>query len=228
VVIESPRHLRSLTELTDAEVALVFRAYRDRTRDMERDKQVAYALAFKNVGPAAGASLEHIHSQIVGLPLVPPVMHEELQGAAKFFAIQRDCVFCHLIQQELLARRRIVVRVEQFVAICPYASRFPYEVWVLPERHSASFQHSPDAQLAVLARTARCILSALERGCGITAYNFLIHSSPFDIDCQDHYHWHMEIIPRTVKAAGFEWGTGMQINPVLPEEAADQLRNAIA
>ncbi len=224
VIIESPRHLKSLSELSASQSQLVFRAYRDRMLVMRQQGHVACALPFKNVGPAAGASLEHVHSQIVGLPMVPPVLLEELQGAQRHFQQHGDCVFCRMIREELAQQQRVVIANEHFVAFCPHASRFGYETWVLPRDHTACFDEIDDEHLVELGGLVKQLVSRLEDDCGVTSYNYLVHSAPFDRSRGDHYHWHIEIIPRVVQVAGFEWGTGININPVLPEQAAIQLR----
>jgi len=224
VIIESPRHVASLSELTDVEAELVFRAYRDRIRDLKAEGRYKYVQIFKNVGPAAGASLEHVHSQLVALPGVPEVLQQELAASADYFQQHQRPLLVDLIEQEQAAMTRVVAQTANFVAFCPYASRFPYEVWIAPRRHQPRFEAVETGMLGELSRLAREIAGCIERAVGAAAYNAFLHTLPFDMPAYDHYHWHIEILPRLTKVAGFEWSTGCFINPYSPESAADHLR----
>jgi len=224
VVIEAPTHMTSMSQLTAEQTRLMLAAYRDRMQVMRDTPAIVCAMPIKNVGPDAGASLAHSHSQIVGLPFVPPYVEAELAGAARFLKSHRECVFCSLIREELRADRRTVARTEDFLAWCPFASRFSLEVWIAPRDHQSRFETSDDLLLEKLGRLLQRILRKIESHPRITAYNYYFHSTPFDSDRDDHYHWHIEIIPRIAKAAGVEWGTGVHINSVTPEQAAIELR----
>jgi UDPglucose--hexose-1-phosphate uridylyltransferase len=226
VIIESPRHVASLSELTDAEIELVFRAYRDRIRDLAATGRFQYVQIFKNVGPAAGASLEHVHSQLVALPGVPEVLQQELIACSDYYREHNRPLLTSLIDRELAAGDRIVAQTPNFVAFCPYASRFPYETWLAPRRHQPRFEAATEAELVEIALLARDIVGRIERAAGIAAYNAFLHTLPFNLPSGDHYHWHIEILPRLTKVAGFEWSTGCFINPFLPESAAALLRRA--
>ena len=228
VIIESPRHVASLSELTDAESELVFRAYRDRIRDLAATGQFQYVQIFKNVGPAAGASLEHVHSQLVALPGVPEVLQQELAASSEYYREHQRPLLTSLLESELAAGDRVVAQSANFVAICPYASRFPYETWLAPRHHQPRFEAATDGELAEIALLARDVIGRLERAAGITAYNAFLHTLPFRAPQGEHYHWHIEILPRLTKVAGFEWSTGCFINPFSPESAAALLREAPA
>ena len=227
VFIESPRHVASMSQQTDEELELTFRAYRDRVQAAGQVVSVVHAMVFKNVRPAAGASLEHVHSHLTGLPIVPALVQEELDGVRRYGQQNDRCVFCDMIQQEQQATLRMLDRTSHFVAFCPFASRFAYETWILPIGHASHFQHVADDHLPELGRLVRRSVARLEKVLGQPAYNYVIHSAPFDMDCTDHYHWHIEILPRIAKAGGFEWGTGYFINSVPPEEAALALREVV-
>lgn len=227
VIIESPRHVASLSDLTDAEAELAFTAYRDRIRVLKADGRYRYVQIFKNAGPAAGASLEHVHSQLLALPQVPEVVQQELANSANYFQQHRRPLLVDLIEQEIGHRCRIVAITEQFIAYCPPASRFPYEVWLAPRRHQSRFEDLPADKLGELSRLARDCISCIERALAQPAYNYFLHTQPFDSPAHDHYHWHIEIIPRLTKIGGFEWGTGCFINPQVPESAAAELRAAL-
>jgi UDPglucose--hexose-1-phosphate uridylyltransferase len=224
VIIESPRHVASLAELTPAEAEQVFYAYRDRILKLKAQGQYRYVQIFKNVGPAAGASLEHVHSQLVALPGVPEVIAQELASCRDYFAQQGRPLLADLVEQELAVGERLVAATEQFVALCPRAGRFPYETWLLPRRPQPSFEATQVGELGELSRLMQDLIGRIERTGGCAAYNYVLHSQPFDTPADDHYHWHIEIIPRLTKVAGFEWGTGCFINPLPPEAAAAHLR----
>lgn len=224
VIIESPRHVASLSELTPTEGELVFRAYRDRIAALKATGRYRVVQIFKNVGPAAGASLEHVHSQLIALPGVPEVLAQELASCREHFAANRRPLVGDMLERELAAGARIVAKTANFVAFCPYASRFPYEVCLAPLQEQGSFEDAQASELGELSRLACDLVGRIERAGGQSAYNCVLHTQPFDTPPHDHYHWHIEILPRLTKVAGFEWGTGCFINPLPPESAAAQLR----
>jgi len=232
VIIESSRHLSATGSLTDAELTEVLKISRDRFRTHRADPRLRYVQLFKNVGEAAGASLEHLHSQLMGLEFVPAAIVEELAGVHDHQARTGRCIFCDLIECELASGLRIVGATEEFVALCPYASRFPYEVWLLPRGHASRFEEADDRLLAALSTSLLGVLRGLEKlfassGLSSSAYNYVLHSAPFDSSEPCYYHWHIEVLPRAVKQAGFEWGAGVHINPVAPEAAATALRELV-
>ncbi len=225
VIIESAEHLTRQTALADSHHQMVFETYRDQLHRFRTLDSIQYVQIFKNCGPAAGATLEHSHSQIIALDRVPAFAQAELLSCHEHWIANQQCAFCQLIEQEQNDAERIVLRNEKFVAICPFASRLPYEIWILPVKHAADFDAVPNADLAAFAQMVKKVLARLEQLIPNVAYNYHIHSAPFDSDCYDHYHWHMELIPRVAGLAGFELATGLFVNPVLPEQAAQQLRS---
>lgn len=226
VIIESPQHKISLTDLDDESLRLTFLSYRDRMKVLGSEGPWNYVQIFKNVGAAAGSSIEHAHSQAVGLPAVPVRVADELAHCREFLKKTRRPLFQTLLEEELAQGSRIVAETADFVALCPYASRFAYETWILPRQMLPRFETSSDALAEQLARFTASVIGKLERTLNRPAYNYLIHSAPFDGTADDHYHWHVEIFPRVTKPAGFEWGTGYYINPVTPELAAQVLASA--
>lgn len=224
VIIESPRHVASLSDLSAAEAALVFRVYRDRMQQIQAEQRFKYVQIFKNAGPAAGASLEHLHSQLIALHHVPAVVQQELAACRAYYRRHGQGLLAALLASELAGGKRIVSQTERVVAFCPYASRFAWEVWVMPRRPQACFQDSEDAEIEETAQVVRDLVGRIERAMGQVAYNYFLHSLPFDEVEREHYHWHVELVPRLTKTAGFEWSTGCFINPVPPEWAAEQLR----
>jgi UDPglucose--hexose-1-phosphate uridylyltransferase len=224
VIIESPRHVASICQLPGPQLAEVFAAYRDRLQVHGRDPRLAYGMLFKNVGEAAGASLGHVHSQLIVTPIVPINVQEELAGSLEFHRRHGQCIYCRLIEHELSAGTRLVLDRPRFAAFCPVASRFPYETWVVPKRHASHYEAIQPGEIEELAAVVQEVIGRLEARLDRPAYNYLIHTAPFDTRQIDHYHWHMEITPRLTRTAGFEWGTGFYINDVSPEAAAARLR----
>jgi UDPglucose--hexose-1-phosphate uridylyltransferase len=224
VIIESPRHLISTSELSEEELREVFWVYRDRLVDLKKDPRLVYGMIFKNVGAAAGASLEHTHSQLIVTPIVPINVWEEMTGSLEFYNYRGRCVYCDMVQQELAFEKRIVWDTPGFVAFCPFASRFPFETWILPKNHSSHFENIQKNEVDELSGVMRQVIVKIEAALDQPAYNYIVHTAPFDTQELGHYHWHIEIMPSLTKTAGFEWGTGFYINPVPPEQAAAFLR----
>ena len=224
VIIECPQHLEDIISLDQKNIEEIIWVYRDRMRDLAQDLRFEYALIFKNKGRIAGASLNHSHSQIIVTPVVPKRTEEELAGSNKYFTLKGKCVFCDIINQELDSKERILWDNEDFVSLCPFASRFPYEINILPRQHYSNFETITERGVKNLAVMLRKCLGSLDKTIPDVPYNYLIHTSPYTLANLDYYHWHLEIIPRLTRVAGFEWGTGFYINPVLPEEAAGYLR----
>jgi len=225
VIVETPEHNTSLSQMSEKQVADVFFAFRDRMIDLRRDVRLRYVIAFKNHGAAAGATLEHPHSQLIALPVVPKRVQEELEGARRYYSFRERCIYCDILQQELQGRERIVFESDHFIVIAPFASRFPFESWIVPRRHNAHFEVAEPAVIQNLGWVARTVLRKIDKALEQPPYNFMLHTAPLQEGPLDHYHWHLEVIPKLTKVAGFEWGTGFYINPTPPEEAAQFLRD---
>jgi UDPglucose--hexose-1-phosphate uridylyltransferase len=224
VIIETPDHKDAFAELSSKRVEDVLWAYRDRLVDLKRDIRFRYILIFKNHGSAAGATLEHEHSQLIALPIVPTSVLDEVEGCRAHFRQKERCIYCDIIRQELSQADRIVSDNPEFVAVTPFAPRFPFEMWILPKRHAAYFEESQRTQFDWLARILGDSLRRMDRVLSRPAYNFVLHTSPLHERTGEFYHWHFELIPKLTQVAGFEWGTGFYINPVTPEESAKFLR----
>jgi len=218
--------METLATMPVKRVEDVLWAFRDRILDLKQDHRFKYILVFKNHGEAAGASLEHPHSQLIALPILPKQVVEELDGAKHYFANKERCIFCDVIRQELDNPVRVAGENQDFVVLSPYAPRFPFETWILPKRHESAFENSPSNLYENLARILRTLLIKAFYVLDNPAYNLVLHTSPIQDNTNDYYHWHLEIIPKLTKPAGFEWGTGFHINPTPPEEAARFLREA--
>jgi UDPglucose--hexose-1-phosphate uridylyltransferase len=175
---------------------------------------------------AAGASLEHSHSQIIALPIIPRRVAEEIEGAKNYFNYKDRCVFCDIIRQEIQQKSRLILENNGFISVAPFASRFPFETWILPKTHCASYEHMNSSLSEEAAQILSETLRRMNRVLNEPPYNYVIHTSSFSGLESEYYHWHFEIMPKLTKVAGFEWGTGFYINPTPPEEAAEYLREA--
>jgi UDPglucose--hexose-1-phosphate uridylyltransferase len=226
VIIETPDHEKTLATMSEGEIERVLSAFRERVRDLKQDRRFRYILLFKNHGGPAGATLEHSHSQLIALPIVPDFVREEVEGARHHFAHKERCVFCDIVHQELAAGQRIILENADIVALAPYAPRFPFETWLVPRRHGSRFEEAAQHEYQSLARLLKALLLRVNRALESPSYNLIVHSSPFSEETSEFYHWHLELMPRLTKVAGFEWGTGFYINPTSPEEAARVLREA--
>lgn len=226
VVIESPDHLGEMSQLPVEQINLVLTAYRARMIDLSRDQRFRYMQIFKNHGEAAGASLEHAHTQLVATPIVPRRILEELSGCEQHFHIKERCIFCDIIDQEMTVGKRVVAENPDYIAIEPFAPRFPFETWILPKAHQPSFELAYHGNFLSLARILKETLMRLHLALGAPPYNFVLHTSPCnDPEGPRQYHWHFELMPKLTRVAGFEWGTGFYINPTPPEDAAAYLRD---
>jgi UDPglucose--hexose-1-phosphate uridylyltransferase len=226
VIIETPHHDRSLAAMSEPEIERVVWAYRERILDLKQDGRLRYILVFKNHGAAAGATLEHTHSQLIALPIVPDLVREEMDGARRHFEVKERCVFCDIVREDLRDGRRLIQENADIVALAPYAPRFAFETWLLPRRHGARFEEAPRHEYESLARLLKSVLLRMDRALESPPYNLVVHTSPFSHGTGDIYHWHIEIMPKLTRVAGFEWGTGFYLNPTSPEEAAQVLRAA--
>lgn len=226
VIIEAPDHVPDVAALDKAQIAAVLRAYRDRILELKKDGRWRYVLIYKNQGGPAGATLEHCHSQLVALSTVPKQVVEEIDRARGYFDSIGHCPYCDIVQQEQSERKRWVFESDHFIVICPYASRFPYETWILPKFHSPFFESTGNDQYGEMARCLKETLLRLNRRLTNPFLNYIIHSTPLDGFAADCHDWRLEILPKLVQVAGFEWGSGSFINPVAPEDAARLLREA--
>jgi UDPglucose--hexose-1-phosphate uridylyltransferase len=226
VVIETPDHYASLATLPSDAVADVFLTFRDRILDLKKDPRFEYVLVFKNHGEPAGASLEHPHSQLIATPIIPIMVSEELKGSQEYWERKERCVWCDIIRQERRDRRRVVAESGGFVALEPFAPRFPFETWILPVRHRSAFEESGVEELRGLADMVGTFMRRMNRALSSPPFNFMLHTAPLRDGALEHFHWHLEIIPKLTRVAGYEWGSGFFINPAPPEDAAEALRDA--
>jgi UDPglucose--hexose-1-phosphate uridylyltransferase len=230
VIIETPQHFKEICDLETEHIELIIKAYHQRYIDLKKDTRFKYIIVFRNYGKDAGASLEHPHSQLIALPIVPKRVKEELKGAEQYFNYRGRCVFCDIIAQEFEEQKRIVSDNDDFLAFNPFTPRFPFETWIIPKQHCADFSHFVPTKgknsIPELAKILKEILLKIKVSLGDPSYNFILHSTPLKEEEREDYHWHIEIMPRLTGVAGFEWGSGFYINPTPPEKAAECLKAA--
>lgn len=232
VILETSQHIANMADLSDDQISKVIGAYIDRISDLEKDKRFKYVLVFKNYGWTAGAGrIQHARSQLIATPVNPKRVKEELAGAKRYYDYHERCIFCDLIKQELASKDRLILDIDGFIAVTPFAARFPFEVWILPKKHSCDFTSLDMTQRLDLGRIIKKTLSKLKKGLNDPPYNYIFHTAPFRREKAGYwksidydYHWHIEIMPRLTRVAGFEWGTGFYICPLPPEDAAKFLR----
>lgn len=220
VIIETPQHNYDLYQLSKTHMENIFKVFRDRILDLKKDIRFEYILIFKNCGKQAGATLTHPHSQLIALPMIPIIIKQELTGAENYFTYKERCIYCDIINEELNKNTRVISENDNFVAICPYASRFPFEIWILPKRHDPMFEDIQDKEVSDLASIMQLINKKLNIALEKPPYNYMLHTSPLRHYNLSHYHWHIEITPQLSGVGGFEWGSGFYINPIPPEDAA--------
>ena len=232
IVVETNQHIANMADLSEEQIAKVLNCYSDRIVDLERDSRIKYVLVFKNYGQGSGSTrIKHARSQLIATPVNPKRVKEELAGSRLYYEYHERCVFCDLIQQELDQKERIILDCDGFVAVSPFAARFPFETWVLPKQHCCDYTYMNADSRRNLARLLKAVLLKLKIGLNDPDYNYIIHTAPFRREkvgywktIEYDYHWHIDIMPRLTKVAGFEWGTGFYICPVPPEDTAKFLR----
>lgn len=228
VIIETPDHNQNLEDMSTDRITDVIIAYRERIVDLKKDLRFRFVLIFKNQGRIAGASLEHSHSQLIALPEVPRTVNGEIDGARRFYSYKERCIFCDIIDHELSHGERLVKENPTFIAIAPYAPRFPFETWIIPKEHMPRFEEGKREVYESLAEILGDVIRRLNKALRNPPYNYIIHTTPFNDphlgDIGHLYHWHIEVMPRLTRVAGFEWGSGFYINPTPPEDAARFLR----
>ena len=235
IVIESPQHLRE-SQLPKEQMTKSVNVILDRIQDLEKDRDIKYVLIFKNYGRAAGGGhFDHARTQLIGTPVNLKRVKEELTGTKLYYEYKERCIFCDMIKQEMLSGKRIVAESKYFVALAAFASRFPFETWILPKEHSCDFYKVERGKIPDLTELMVTIFAKMRKVIGDFPFNFVLHTAPFrrDLGKRDYwetieqdYHWHFEILPILTRVAGFEWGSGFYINPLPPEDACKSVREA--
>jgi len=247
VIIDHNNHGIAIHEMEISHLQMLFSVYKQRMQELyDNDKRIRYVLVFKNFGEAAGASIKHTHSQIIAMPVIPENVYNEVLNSRNYYQKTHQCIFCSLIDEALTfeatiydrdsgeVRRKIdvgqyvVERGEKFIAIKPFASRYEWEVHILPLKHESDFLNSSDEDFEDLSKVLKNTMARLDHVIGGAQYNFFLHSQPHGnacSDCAPSYHWHLEICPRTSIPTGFELGSGLFVSTISPEDAAEQLRD---
>lgn len=225
VIIESPNHVDSLTEVSNSQIELILSAYQQRLAHWRALNTLQYAVVFKNYGADAGASLSHTHSQLMCLDFTPSNVDWTHRRLSEYRRLYHNCYYCQVVAEEIKSQERIIRETEHFIVVCPFASRFPYCYSIIPKHHRAHFDEIDQDELRDLASTLRDSLKALEASQPLAAYNFIVQTAPFHSPDYDAHHWRLRVIPRLNKVAGFEWGSDCFINTILPETAAQILRD---
>lgn len=225
VIVETPAHNQTMALLPVGQLEHVLAAYRHRLRAFYRDRRIEHVILFKNYGEAAGTSLIHPHSQIVGMPVLPSQLRARLEEALRYWGNVGECLYCRTLHEELREGTRVIAENASFAAFVPYAALSPFHVWFFPKHHSACFGDASDSQLADLAAILREVLARLYAGLADPDYNYVIRSLSPQESALKYFHWYISLIPRVTKSAGFELGTGMFINVALPEHSAEFLRS---
>jgi len=232
IIIETPGHGEGVCRRPPEKIVELLETYQKRMSDLRLDRRLLYTMVFKNHGERAGASLSHPHSQIIATPIVPKRVREEIDGTLEYYDYKMRCVFCDIVREEKRFGERIVFENVSFISFCPFASRFPFEIWLMPKRHMSAYTDMTRQEAFELADCIGATMKRLAAALGEPQYNWMLHTEPNDAvprnpwpEIKEHYHWHFEIIPKLTRVAGFEWGTGFYINPTPPEAAAEYLRN---
>jgi UDPglucose--hexose-1-phosphate uridylyltransferase len=224
VIIESPNHKDLPSTISIPQFKNILLMFRERILDLKKDTRFKYIMIFKNQGEGAGASLSHPHTQLIALPVIPKSIVEELRGSKEYYGYKERCIFCDIIRQEIFQGVRIVSENNGFISIAPFASRYPFETWILPKKHNSTYENMDEVQYQHLAEIFSDTLKRLDRAVNYPPYNYILHTSPLKENVEEYYHWHFEIMPRIIRTAGFERGSGFFINPTAPEDAARFMR----
>ena len=225
VIVETPDHSKTTALLRDCEVECIIQTYLNRFLFASADPRVGQVTLFKNHGEAAGTSLEHPHSQIIATPVITAQLRDRLINSLKHFDEFGECLYCHVLDQELKDATRVILETEHFVSFVQFAALTPFSTLIMPRRHMACFAQINDAEVAGLAHTLRVTLAKLYYGLENPDFNYSIRTAPHEYMGVKYHHWYLSIIPRLTKMAGFELGSGMFINASLPEEDASFLRS---
>ena len=223
-VIITADHKKQMAQFTPQEIKMVIDVYQERYLDLINKKFIKYVSIFHNHGREAGASVAHPHSQLIAIPVIDPDLRDSIDGAESYYRSQGECVYCRMLNWELKEKRRIIYQNEKFVVLCPFAPQVSFEVRIYPKEHQPYFEKMGEDDKKLFAQALQKALSKIHRGLKDPAYNFYIHTAPIDGETYNHYHWHLNILPKTAVWAGFELAVGIEISTIEPEKAAEFLR----
>ncbi len=230
IIAEAPGH-ETPEDMGPEQVRGVVGLYRQRLRDIQSDERIKYVLICKNSGPAAGASFSHPHSEIIAMPVIPHRIKNKLEGAKEYYNYKERCIFCDIMDEELRAGTRIVSETERYLLFCPYASKLPFEYWIMPKTHRCAFEDTDDAELDDLSRVIVSSIRKMREVLREPSYNMILHTAPNRVPRRDHwhtlgddFHWHLEVVPRLRRTPGSQWGSGFYVLATSPEDAARHYR----
>jgi UDPglucose--hexose-1-phosphate uridylyltransferase len=227
VIVETPDHSKAMALLSEPEIELVLQCYRERYMVLTKDPRIEQITIFKNHGLSAGTSLEHPHSQVIATPIIPPDIRNRMEEALRFYDSSGQCIFCKVLWDELADQVRLVQETDHFVAFTPFAALTPFSLWIFPRRHMASFPEIHPEEITDLARMLRVVLAKLYYSLGNPDFNYIVRTAPTEGRYLRYVHWYITVVPRLTRAAGFELGSGMYINPTIPEANAAFLRGVV-
>lgn len=227
IVVDTPDHLQNWPQMDVRQIEKIIMAYRQRSLDLRGDDRFRQILITKHHGlpPSPSPYQSHHHSHIIAMPVIPLRIEEEIKGTLEYYQRKDRCGYCDSISHEIGGQKRVILETDEFLNFVPFASRFPYENWVIPKRHLPDFGLITDSQIVDLAGALKSIFTRLHKIFPEAIISMVLHSSPVQEYFREEYHWHIELRPRTERPVGFEWGTGFFINYVSPEEAAVTLRD---
>ncbi|MBI4839094.1 MAG: galactose-1-phosphate uridylyltransferase [Nitrospirae bacterium] len=230
LIIETPEHIMNNRELDVRHVTRTLLMYKERILDLENDKRLRYILISKSYGKAAGALYSHPHSQLTASPIIPQRIKEELDSAKAYYKMKERCIFCDILREEEKTGERIVLESRDFIAFCPFASAFPFEIWIVPRKHECSFQETEGKEIEDLGLAIFTLLNKLAKLLNDPPYNLALHNAPNRVPRREHwhtlgddFHWHIEIVPR-LSTPAFEWSSGFYLLNIPPEAGAKYLR----
>ncbi len=233
IIIETPEHNARPEDMGAGQVKNILELYKHRVIEIQKDARIRYVLVCKNSGSEAGSGLTHQHSEIIATPVIPLRMKAELDGAKSYYAYKERCIYCDILDEELMVGSRVIIETERFVAFCPYAPKFPFEFWIVPKEHRCAFEDAGLEEIDDLSHVLASAIKRLRTALNNPSYNYVVHTAPNRIPRRDHwhtlgddFHWHIEVVPRLQRAAGFEWGSGFYVVPTSPEDAAEFLRRS--
>jgi UDPglucose--hexose-1-phosphate uridylyltransferase len=224
IVVEAPEHHQNLTTMEPSQIEKILIAYRERLTDLEKDRRFQQFLILKNY---PGIFNRHPHSHILAMPVVPKRIDEEIWGTMDYYQRKERCIFCDIIKEEISVKKRVVLETVHFLIFSPFASRYPFETWIIPKVHSPDFHHITEEQIGDLSMGIQSLFLRMYKLLSDHPYSITFHTSPVQNGFhRPEYHWHIEIRLRIGLREGFEWGTGFFVNPTPPEDAAAYLRGA--
>jgi len=223
-VIITADHEKQMALFTVSEIKMVIDLYQKRYLELMKKEFIKYISIFHNHGQEAGASISHPHSQLLAIPVIDPDLRASIDGAENFYKKQGKCVYCTMIDWELKNKKRIIYENDQFLVVSPFASQVSFETRVYPKIHQSNFERMTEPEKELFADAMKVALNKIYKGLKDPAYNFYFHTAPCDGGDYDHYHWHLNILPKTNVWAGFELGAGIEINTIEPEKAAEFLK----